>query len=534
MNQVDFKVHMFALISVLAFSMGAFAQTDPQHPNIILIIADDLGVDYSNGYMNNSLMPTTPTLDQLRANGLTFMNAWTPPTCTPTRANVMSGKHGVKTGVTSAPGNLDLTHTSIFSEIAAQTNNLYTGAVIGKWHISMPADYNHPQQHGIDYYEGIFDSGASDYYNWEKVMNGTDTMETTYATTYFTDQAIDWVNDQSNPWFLWLAHIAPHMPLHEPPSNLYHIANVNTNKQKYVAAIEAMDTEIGRLLSNIPSQVLDNTLIIYIGDNGTPNSLLQAYVQGQGKGSLYQGGIHVPFIVSGPPVTRVNETEDALVHTTDIYATILEATGTDLPGGIYNSLSFLPLLSDENSESRPYNYLEYDNFDLNGWTIRDEQYKLITFIDSTQEFYDLLADPLETNDLIDSLTPAQTTLKAEMEAEAAIIQSDWSCNDLIQNGDEDGIDCGGSFCPACATVDVEEAQKSDISIYPNPSNGIINISGLSTPSYISVLDTQGKLIHQEKVYSTSHSFELKNALGVYILEVQNEQTTERFKLLLTD
>jgi len=151
-----------------------------------------------------------------------------------------------------------------------------------------------------------------------------------------------------------------------------------------------MDHSIGRLLDNIDPAVLANTLIIYIGDNGTPSQLIQNYPNGLGKGTLYQGGLHVPLIVAGKGVTRTGEREDALVNATDIYATIIEAAGADLPGGMYNSLSFNHLLDNSSGDERLYNYMDYTATGRAGWTIRDAQYKYIEFQDTTNAFFDLL------------------------------------------------------------------------------------------------------------------------------------------------
>ena len=203
--------------------------------------------------------------------------------------------------------------------------------------------------------------------------------------------------------------------------------------------IEAFDHELGRLLGSLSPEEHENTLIIYLGDNGTPGSFTQGYPDGHGKGSLYQGGIRVPMIISGAGVSRQGEREPALVHIADIYATVLEVVGEELPGGIYNSLSFDHLLSGEPGPTRDYNYSEItQQADNNGWTIRGPQYKLIQFTNGTQEFYDLLADSLEFNDLLPgSLTAEQEMIKQNLEAEAEQIRTAWSCRDHIQNGDED-------------------------------------------------------------------------------------------------
>lgn len=438
------------ILSIIFFCLNIGkiqAQTDPNHPNILLIIADDMGIDALNGYQNSQLLPSTPNLDALRAQGLTFDNVWAAPQCTPTRAAIMSGKHGIKTGVTRAPGNLDPNqHISIFRELATQTDNTYADALIGKWHISNPQDYTHPAQHGVDMYTGSFGASPSSYYSWQKIVNQTPTTNTDYITTSLNNDAIGWINAQNQPWLLWLAHIAPHAPFHTPPDSMYTLGGNSSNTRNYMRAIEAMDFSIGRLLDNIPQAVRDNTVIIFVGDNGTPNAPLQNYPTGRGKASLYQGGLNVPMIVSGKGVTRTGEREDALVHVTDIYATVLEIGGADLPGGIYNSLSFKHKLDNSPGNERPYNYIEYSRAPENGWAIRDAQYKYIEFDDGRREFYDLLTDSFELVNLYDNLTPTQQDILAELEAEGAIIRNDWSCNDFIQNGMETAIDEGSVTC----------------------------------------------------------------------------------------
>lgn len=429
----------------------AFAQTNPAQPNILLVVADDMGTDITPGYLSSPVMPTTPFLNSLRSSGITFTNCWATPQCTPTRASFYSGKHGVKTGVQEVPGNLDLTHTSIFHEL----NAAYDKAVIGKWHVSDNSDYTHPAQHGVDFYTGLFTGAVSDYYDWDKVENEMLTDNFDYVTTELTDDAIAWVNARSNPWFLALTHVAPHSPWHDPPSSLYTTTPINSNLRKYIAAIEAMDTELQRLADNMPAGVWDNTVIIFMGDNGTPGALLQTYPTGRGKGNIYQGGVNVPLIVSGQGVTRSNSTEDALTNSTDLFATILEIAGASLPGGMHNSYSFYEFFTDANAVGRPYNYVDYVTDDTGGdeFAVRNEQYKLLQFADGSQEFYDLSADPFEQDDLLlGTLTATEQTAYDDLELEALYIRLDWSCRDLIQNGDETSIDVDGLYCgivPPC-------------------------------------------------------------------------------------
>ena len=178
-------------------------------------------------------------------------------------------------------------------------------------------------------------SGVESYYNWQHTENGQVSTSNEYATSKLTDDAITWINDQEQPWFLWLAYNAPHTPFHAPPSDLHYQgslpedqASIDTNPLPYyLAAIEAIDSEMGRLFNSISSEDLENTVIIFLGDNGTPGQVVQQYHSQRAKGSLYKGGINVPMIISGKGGNRINAQVDALISTTDLFATISELCG---------------------------------------------------------------------------------------------------------------------------------------------------------------------------------------------------------------
>jgi len=490
------------LVSLLLGGISPLLAQTP--PNFIFIVADDFGVDAMNGYHPGTVPRTTPTLDSLMSAGITFENVWATPICTPTRSTVMSGKFGVKTGALGVPGHLDTSNVSVFRELAARSSNQYADAVIGKWHISSPTDPQHPAQHGLDQYDGFLNGAVSDSFVWNRTENGVTVVDSTYITTALTDAAISWVNGQTQPWFLWLAHAAPHSPFHEPPADLFSVSPTGNDFRKYIAMVEALDHETNRLFNAISDSVLNNTVVIFIGDNGTPQTILRDYPVGHGKGTLYQGGVRVPMIISGAGVTRQGEREPALIQVTDLYATIIELAGHNLPGGLYNSLSFDHLLTGSPGATRDYNYTDVsDGVSASNYTIRTPQYKLIDYTDGTQEFFDLINDSLEFNELITStgLTPAQQAIKADLEAEALQIRTDWSCRDHIRNGDEDDIDCGGSFCAPCVVNSVNElSEQQAVQIYPNPTTGsvrVVSSQGLITE--IGVMNAVGQTVIQQAV-----------------------------------
>jgi len=526
---------IYCSFTLLFLLIGCSKLVAQDQPNILLIIADDMGVDVTNGYHNGSLMPTTPTLDSLRSVGITFENVWSAPKCTPTRGLIMSGKHGVKTGVLGTPGNLNLTDISLLKAVETETNGDYADAVVGKWHLSQGAGLDHPEQHGADFYSGAFGAGVDDYFNWTKTESGTNSTETEYATTHFTNTALDWIGNQTKPWLMWLAHVAPHSPVHEPPAGMYTISATGTNFRKYIAMIEAMDFEIGRLLNNLSTDERENTLIIFVGDNGTPNNFTQDYPPNHGKSTLYQGGIRVPMIVAGKGVTRQGEREAALINVVDIYATILDVVGAELEGGIYNSLSFHHLLTGDAGATRDYNYSELLSQGEGGLTIRNEQYKLIEFVDNTQEFYDLIADSLEFNDLmLGTLTAEQQMIKDDLLAEAAQINIDWSCRDHIKNGDEEGIDCGGTYCSDCTTSIDPTFEEGKFVISPNPTFDELNISSKDQQiKSFKVFDSMGQFIlEKNNINSTNVYFNITHLkTQVYFIQIVAKDKIELMRFV---
>lgn len=396
-------------------------------PNILLIIADDLGKDAINGFLEGSIKPNTPNIDAIRNGGLSFTNFWSYPTCSPTRATILTGKYGYRTGVKWAGDVLAPSETSLQKYINDQTNNKYSTAIVGKWHLSGNNATLNPEIFGIDYYAGLIRGEPQSYYNWMLTEDEVSNLESEYTTTKFTDIAIDWLSQQDKPWFMWLAYNAPHTPFHAPPNEMHNQGNLpdyNNGMDAmpyYMAAIEAMDFQIGRLLNSIPANEKENTTIIFIGDNGTPNKVAQSpYLNTTVKGTLYQGGINVPMFVSGKGVTKTGN-EDNLITSTDLFATISELAGASVDE-IHDSKSFKSLLS-QNTAIRNFQYAERTNGSSEKWAISNGNYKLIEGANGNQEFYDLNNDPYEQNNLLNStLTTDENNTKSELEIELTAIR----------------------------------------------------------------------------------------------------------------
>ena len=403
-------------------------------PNILLIIADDFGLDACPGYNIGTTKPNMPHLQNMINNGITFDNFWAFPMCSPTRASILTGKYGVKTGVLNASNasTINANEKTLQTYLDEKLGKVYSHSIIGKWHLSN-GEPNRPTQMGIDYYAGLLSGSVNSYYDWNLVENGISNPSSEYITTKITDLAINWINNQDKNWFCWLAYSVPHTPFHLPPTQMHSQGNlptdqtsINANPQPYfIAMVESMDYEIGRLLNRIPQDELNNTIIIFMGDNGTAGQVIQnPYVSNRSKGSIYQGGIAVPLVVTGKGITRTGVRDKNLISSTDLFVTIAQIAGINT-SEYENSISFYSLFTKATTNNRNYNYSEVLN-DLpikSGYTIRNNTYKLIKLDNGTERFYNLIKDPYETNNLIDRLTTNEQIVYNQLIHEANQIRN---------------------------------------------------------------------------------------------------------------
>ena len=399
-------------------------------PNILFIISDDQGLDASAQYSFSQDVPITPTMNELAQQGLVFENMWVTPACTTTRGTIITGKYGVNSGVETVPEILSTEHEILQQYLKRNSETeSYQSAVFGKWHLSTGnGSETHPNDVGVDYYAGSL-SNIDNYYDWSLTINGETENTTEYHSTKITDLAIDWVNEQTSPWFAWVAYSAPHTPFHLPPNSLHDrdlsgtADDISRNKRAYyLAAVEAMDAEIGRLLNTLDEATRDNTIVIFIGDNGSPSGVIDTSVfeTNHAKGTLYQGGIAAPFVISGKGVTRINEREDALVTATDLYATIAEIAGVS-ETKVHDSKSFKALLTDSTAVSNSYAYTAFKSDSVSGWATRSNDYKLIEFESGGQELYSLSDNFAETNDLLPTNDASLLEQISNLEAVADLI-----------------------------------------------------------------------------------------------------------------
>ena len=399
--------------------------------NVLLIIADDLGVDNVSAYSEHSQSAFTPTVDQLTEQGVLFRNAWANPSCAPTRGALMTGRHAFRNGAThpNAGQNVLDTDEITIAEVISEAG--YQTALFGKWHLGNGRGANVgtlPTDQGFDHFSGHINGNIVDYFGWPKttltepgqVAADNEITETEYATQVNTQEAVSWINATTDRWLAIVSYAAPHSPFHVPPEGRYSNVTLNgevgdicdgrggrdSDDDCYRAMAETMDSYINDLLTQIDQDKLANTLIIFMGDNGTPTQTTineGIFRTDHAKGSAFQGGVRVPFIVAGGSEVNLLNTEITNpIHVTDLFPTIIDIAGTQQPENvIIDGQSILgditPAVTPQNP--RGYHFAESIDGTTDQWTISNGTTKYIFDTDTgnrgTSGCYDLVTDPGE-------------------------------------------------------------------------------------------------------------------------------------------
>jgi len=342
------------LIALLFFAVAA--QAADHAPNIIFIMADDLG--YTDVATFGSKYYETPNIDKLATQGMKLTRHHHCQNCQPTRAALMSGQYGARTGVYTVGGTDrfdwstrplkpadNVTKLPLEKITVAQTLKKagYATGMFGKWHLGEKGDH-HPAKRGFD--EAIVSMGQHFDFN---TSPKTEYPKGEYLADFLTGKAVDFIQRHKEaPFFLYLPHFGVHSP-HQAKKEL--IAKFKDkapvgghNSATYAAMIASVDESVGRVMATLDElKLADNTVLIFTSDNGGVGGYEREGVHGgditdnaplrSGKGSLYEGGTRVPFIVRWPGVTKAGTTCDVPTIHVDIYPTLSEIAKASAPEG---------------------------------------------------------------------------------------------------------------------------------------------------------------------------------------------------------
>ncbi len=453
-----------ALLLISALLFGCSKTADP--PNILLILVDDLG--YSDLQCYGNTLVKTPHIDQLSRDGIRFTQAYASCTvCSPTRAALLTGKNPTTLNLTDwIPGHqanrgsqphqrfivpafnqqLPLEEITFAEKL---TEKGYATASIGKWHLG--GDGYLPADQGFHINMAGYEKGSPPSYHYpytsERRRDRIHPLELTgdslYLTDRLTNEALEFIRINSqNPFVLYLPFYNVHTPLQGRPDLVMKYEGLLAGQQNdsvqrnpdFLAMIESVDENVGRLMESLENlEIADRTLVILTSDNGglllrngTEIRASWNYPLRAGKGTLYEGGLRIPAIISWPGKIDPGQTSDELIISTDLFPTFLEAAGIPVDHSIEGK-SLLPHLLDGELLNRETLYWHYPHYHLGmpGAVIRQGPFKLIQYYeDGDLELYDLSSDTGESINLaeqypskVDSMLRMLDQWRAENQAQ---------------------------------------------------------------------------------------------------------------------
>ena len=444
------RIHagILTFATLLATGLAPAAETAAK-PNIVFILADDLGYTdlacFGSGYYE------TPNLDKLAAQGMKFTDGHTcGPNCQPTRAALLSGQYGPRTGVYTVGGidrfdwqsrplrpvdNVTMLPLDKVTMADALKSAGYATAMFGKWHLGEQGDY-HPSKRGFD--EAIVSMGQ--HFDF-KTNPETPYPDGTYLADFLTDKAVDFIGrHKDGPFFLYLPHFGVHSPYQakedmiadfkdKPPAGGHH-------DPTYAAMIASVDQSVGRVVAKLDELGLaDNTLVLFSSDNGGVGGYARAGIMKNngvtdnaplrgGKGMLYEGGHRVPFIFRWPGKVAAGSTCPTPILSVDLYPTFVDlAGGTPPEGTTLDGVSVLSLLTGGGLDrgATYWHFPGYLGASGDSWrttpvgVIRDGDWKLLEFFETGGlELYNLRDDLGETDDLAARMPDKVKALHAKM------------------------------------------------------------------------------------------------------------------------
>ncbi len=449
MENRKFALRMhFLLVGVIFFvTSQVFAGNRTVKPNVILIVADDMG--YGDMASVNGSRTHTPNIDDLKSNGAWFENAYSAaPVCAPARASLLTGMYPHRTGCVTLNMQRFPEFTRMHGELTTLADvfkaNGYRTGLVGKWHTGEGEGYE-PLQRGFDEFEGFFGYDVPDYFDYYlRVQNQRKRVQDKYLTHDLSQRAIDFVRrHQKEPFFLHLAHYAPHRPLGAPENTVstYLEKGFDTKTATIYAMIEEMDRGIGQLMSELRELGLsEKTLIIFTSDNGPDpltgqrfNNLLRG-----NKYTVYEGGLRVPFVFYRPGIIEPARIEE-VVHFADVFPTLMNECGlkTNLETS-FDGVSFSRLLYGKEAYLPAFRCWQWNRgipvYSHNA-AIRQGKWKLVKPFISHWEvmpaesnekpvLFDLENDPGETTDVSDDNKEIYDELRVRLEHWSRKVEKD--------------------------------------------------------------------------------------------------------------
>jgi len=396
---------MHTVIALVLCLTGIPAIWAKEKPNIVIILTDDQG--YADVSYNPHSPPevSTPNIDALANSSIICTQGYTSGhVCSPTRAGLMTGRYQQRFGIyTAGEGGSGVPLDEVFIPQRLKPAGYVSGA-LGKWHLGLTEKY-HAMNRGFDEFYGFMGRGAHPYFDHSDmnhpIYRGLKPIkEEGYLTTRITEEAVDFINrHKENPFFLYVAYNAVHAPPEAPKNDIKKVTGDKT-RDTLMAMIKHLDMGVGEIVNSLKKHgIYDNTLLIFLTDNGGSKTMHANNAPLRGfKQMDYEGGVHVPFIVSWPAELKGGKKCDVPMWSIDLFATALDAAGLPMPKDKpLDGKNILPALKGETAKLHDEFY--WSSAGANGkWAIRSGNWKLVAE-KKRIELFDLEQDISETTDL---------------------------------------------------------------------------------------------------------------------------------------
>jgi len=411
-------------------SAGASDNSLPKKPNIIFILADDLGIGYVGCCGSDAYKKMTPNIDKLAKSGIRFSNAYTNPLCGPSRATILTGRYAFRTGATNQDATklFKPSDETMIPSVLKQAG--YTTSMVGKWG-QLPLG---PADFGFDDY--LMFRGSGKYWNTQK-GNGNYQVNSQriplkdgeYLPDKMHDHMISFIkNHQKDPFFIYYSMSHIHGQILPTPDS------VTGKKDYYADNIAYMDKLVGKLTDELDRLHLrENTLIVFFGDNGTPQGRAETSTVGGrvllgSKGTLFEGGTRVPMIVNWQGVTPENgKVSEELIDSSDFMPTFAELAGVNLPQNkVIDGVSFVSQLQGDKGKPREWIFVQL----AAGWFALEKGWKL----NQDGELFDL-SDAPWTEKLVTSNTTDSNAVKSRIRLQAVLDRLNPQATTLDKKGD---------------------------------------------------------------------------------------------------
>ena len=395
-------------------------------PNIVIFLSDDMG--WGQVGFNGGTEVATPNIDRIADEGVKLTQFYVQPVCTPSRGSLLTGRYSWKNGTETRVGLRDaqgmLTDEHTIAEALGDAG--YATWVVGKWHLGQWQTQHLPLQRGFDHHYGHY-SGEIDSFtlhrgrnrrgilDWHR--NGRPVVESGYSTFLLADEAVRLIerHDGNDPFFLYLPFNAVHVP-NDAPQEYLDLYSDSANPEQR-GQLKAMDDAIGQVLGALADKgVLDDTLVMFLNDNGGSVSAgWNAPYRGK-KSDYYEGGIRVPAVIRWPGEITAGSESDALLHVVDLFPTFAGLAGASTTGGLaLDGLDAWDAIADGAASPRTEVVYSLDVIRVGDWKLIEEGIDYYGWTTDAPELYDIRNDPYEQTNLAATETAKLAELRARLD-----------------------------------------------------------------------------------------------------------------------